>query len=60
MKSKFQRKHLSLNKVTVAHLNPLEMRIAKGGCILATIDCSQDANKPCQDTEKLSINTCSA
>ena len=38
MKHKLNRKRLSLNKVTVAHLNSLQMRNARGGCATETLD----------------------
>jgi len=61
MKSKSRCKHLSLKKVTVAHLNLSEMRIAKGGCATASLEleCSTFL-LPCLSIEKQSVNTCSA
>lgn len=58
MKSKFQRKHLSLKKETVAHLNLREMNFVKGGTEPCPPPTDNDRACPYVDPEKESFNTC--
>jgi hypothetical protein len=62
MKNKFYRKHLSLNKVTVAHLCPRQMYSARGGCGTDTLQdttCNIENTTVLNETyEKDSANTC--
>jgi natural product precursor len=58
MKSKFQRKHLSLKKETVAHLNLREMNFVKGGAEPCPPPTDLIWGCPHPDPEKYSFNTC--